>query len=325
MSVACGFIGEGKGVGSYLAASSRCRFIMAQALAGNRTVGGELRRCAYHMVVGAEDVLIDAVVAVVTDMDGIIAVIRLAVAVSVHRIDGVEGDITGGHCVFIRRDDLVNILLCRIFPKRILDLLFTPADKNRLFALFQIFRAGIIRSDLLALNMPGGHRSRCPAASVEVIGEGIELFYFRRKGYIAGNCYFLELVGGICVGSVCPVSGKAIAVIGRYCRDSHKLLTVPHLGCSSALPIWHAERHRMGLLEADQKGLRILDVIRIFIHIQNNAGRGGVLSRIQRELSPAFRQGEFQRIIAVGVGAAGIGDDHMVGVRPAACEFKCSI
>ena len=81
----------------------------------------------------------------------------------------------------------------------------------------------------------------------------------------------------------------------------------------------------MGLLETDQKGPCILDVIRSFIHIQNNAGRGGVLSRIQRELSSAFRQGEFQRIIAVGVGAAGIGDGYMVGVRPAAGEFKCSI
>ena len=81
----------------------------------------------------------------------------------------------------------------------------------------------------------------------------------------------------------------------------------------------------MRLLEADQKGSCILDVIGLLVHIQNNAGRGGVLSRIQRELPSAFRQGEFQRIIAVGVGAAGIGDDYMVGVRPAAGEFKCSI
>ena len=81
----------------------------------------------------------------------------------------------------------------------------------------------------------------------------------------------------------------------------------------------------MGLLETDQKGLCILDVIRVFIHIQNNAGRGGVLSRIQRELSSAFRQGEFQRIFVVGVGTAGIGDGYMVGVRPAAGEVKCSI
>ena len=173
--------------------------------------------------------------------------------------------------------------------------------------------------------MRGGLRSVCPAASVEVIGEGIELFYFRCKGHIAGNCYFLELVGGVCLADSRPVSGKAIAVIGRYCRDSHKLLTVPHLGCSSALPIWHAERHRMGLLETDQKGPCIIDVIGLLVHIQNNAGRGSVLSRIQRELSSAFRQGEFQRIFAVGVGAAGIGDDYMVGVRPAAGECKCSI
>ena len=81
----------------------------------------------------------------------------------------------------------------------------------------------------------------------------------------------------------------------------------------------------MGLLEADHQALRAIDVIRRFVHIQNNAGRGGVLSRIQREFSSAFRQGEFQRIIAVGVGAARIGDSHMVGVRPAAGEFKCSI
>ena len=76
----------------------------------------------------------------------------------------------------------------------------------------------------------------------------------------------------------------------------------------------------MWLLQANHQILRIRDVIRIFIHIQNNAGRGGVLSRIQREFSSDFRQGEFQRIIAVGVGAAGIGDDHVVGVRPAAVE-----
>ena len=129
--------------------------------------------------------------------------------------------------------------------------------------------------------MRGGLRSVCSAAAVEVIGEGIELFYFRCKDHIAGNCYFLELVGGVCVGSVCPVSGEAIAFIGVDVWDSHKLLTVPHLGCSSALPIWHAERHRMRLLEADQKGSCILDVIGRLVHIQNNAGRGGVLSRIQ--------------------------------------------
>ena len=81
----------------------------------------------------------------------------------------------------------------------------------------------------------------------------------------------------------------------------------------------------MGLLEADQKRPCILDVIGLLVHIQNKAGRGGVLSRIQRELSSAFRQGEFQRIIAVGFGAAGVSDSHMVGVRPAACEFKISI
>ena len=81
----------------------------------------------------------------------------------------------------------------------------------------------------------------------------------------------------------------------------------------------------MRLLEADQKGSCILDVIGLLVHIQNNAGRGGVLSRIQRELSSAFRQGEFQRIFVVGVGAARVGDSHMVGVRPAACEFKFSI
>ena len=315
----------GKGVGSHPAAGSRCRFIMAQALAGNRTVGGELRRCSCHMVVRADNVRMVAVVTVVTDMDGIIVVIRFAVAVSVHRVDGIEGNITGWHCVFIRRDDLGDVLLCRVFRKRLLDLRFTPAGKNRLFALFQFLRVGIIRSDLLALDMRGGLRSVCSAAAVKVIGERIELFYFRCKGYIAGNCYFLELVGGVCVGSVRPVAGEAIACIGVDVRDSIKLLAVPHLGCSSALPIWHAERHRMGLLEANHQILRILDVIRIFIHIQNNAGRGGVLSRIRRELSSAFRQGEFQRIIAVGVGAARIGDGYMVGVRPAAGEFKCSI
>ena len=100
---------------------------------------------------------------------------------------------------------------------------------------------------------------------------------------------------------------------------------MPHLGCSSALPIWHAERHLMGLLQANHQILCRSVVILLLIHIQNNAGRSGVLSRIQRELSSAFRQGEFQRIIAVGVGAARIGDSHMVGVRPAAGEFKCSI
>ena len=298
---------------------------MVQSLAGNLTVGGKFRRCTCHMMMGTENVFTNIVIAVVTDMDGIIIVIRIAVAVAVHRIDGVEGDITGGHFVLIRRDDLVDILLRRVFRKRLLDLSFTPANKNRLFALFQISRVGIIRADLLSLNMPGGRRSVCSAAAVKVIGEGIELFYFRCKGYIAGNCYFPELIGGICVGSLRPVPGKAIAFIGRYCRDSHKLLTVPHLGCSSALTVLHAERHRMGLLEADQKGLCIRDVIRIFIHIQNNAGRGGVFSRIQRELSSAFRQGEFQRVFAVGIGAGGFGDSHMVGVRPAAGEFKCSI
>ena len=326
VSVACGFIGEGKGMGSYLAAGSRCRFIMAQALAGNRTAGGELRRCACHMVMRAENVRIVAVVAVVTDVDGIIVVIRIAVAVAVHRVDGIKRNILGGHDVLIMRDNLVDIPLLRVFRKRLLDLRFTPADKNRLFALFQISRAGIIRADLLSLNMPGGRRSRCPAASVEVIGEGIELFYFRFNGHIAGNCYFLELIGGICVGSVRPVSGEAIAFIGGDCWDHvPQFVPVPHLGCSSALPIWHAERHRMRLLEADQKGPCILDVIGFLVHIQNNAGRSGVLTRIQRELSSAFRQGEFQRIFAVGVGAARVGDSHMVGVRPAACEFKFSI
>ena len=325
VGVACGFIGESKSMGSYLATGIGCRFIMTHDLAGNHTVGGELLRCSCHMVVRTDNVLIVAVVAVVTDMDGIIIVIRIAVAVAVHRIDGIKRNILGGHDVLIMRDNLADILLRRVFRKRLLDLSFTPADKNRLFALFQISRVGIIRADLLSLNMPGGRRSVCSAAAVEVIGEGIELFYFRCKGYIAGNCYFLELVGGVCVGSVRPVAGEAIACIGVDVRDSIKLLAVPHLGCSSALPIWHAERHRMRLLEADQKGSCILDVIGLLVQIQNNAGRGGVLSRIRRELSSAFRQGEFQRIIAVGVGAARIGDGYMVGVRPAAGEFKCSI
>ena len=180
---------------------------MAQALAGNRTAGGELLRCSCHMVVRADNVRIVAVVAVVTDMDGIIVVIRVAVAVAVHRVDGIKRNILGGHDVLIMRDNLVDIPLLRVFRKRILNLRITPADEDRLIALFQIFRAGIIRADLLALDMRGGRRSRCPAASVEVIGEGIELFYFRRKGCIAGNYCILEFVGGVCVGSVRPVSG----------------------------------------------------------------------------------------------------------------------
>ena len=326
VSVACGFIGEGKGMGSCLAASSRCRFIMTQALAGNRTVGGELRRCACHMMMGTENVFTNIVIAVVTDMDGIIVVIRIVVAVAVHRVDGIKRNILGGHDVLIMRDDLVDVRLRRVFRKRVRDLLFTPTDEDRLFALFQISRAGIIRADLLALDMRGGRRSRCPAASVEVIGEGIELFYFRCKGYIAGNCYFPELIGGIWVGSVRPVSGEAIAFIGGDCWDHvPQFVPVPHLGCSSALPIWHAERHLMGLLQANHQILCRSVVILLLIHIQNNAGRGGVLSHIQREFSSAFRQGEFQRIFAVGVGAAGVCDSHMVGVRPAACEFKISI
>ena len=81
----------------------------------------------------------------------------------------------------------------------------------------------------------------------------------------------------------------------------------------------------MGLLQANHQILCRSDVIGGLVHIQNDAGRGGVLPRIQRELSSAFRQGEFQRIFAVGVGAAGVCDSHMVGVRPAACEFKFSI
>ena len=207
MGVACGFIGEGKGVGSHLAAGSRCRFIMAQALAGNRTAGGELRRCACHMMMGTENVFTNIVIAVVTDMDGIIVVIRIVVAVAVHRVDGIKRNILGGHDVLIMRDDLVDVRLRRVFRKRVRDLLFTPTDEDRLFALFQISRAGIIRADLLALDMRGGRRSRCSAASVEVIGEGIEFFYFRCKGHIAGNYCILEFVGGVCVGSVRPVSG----------------------------------------------------------------------------------------------------------------------
>ena len=204
---------------------------MAQALAGNRTAGGELRRCACHMVMGTEDVFTNIVIAVVTDVDGIIVVIRIAVAVAVHRVDGIKRNILGGHDVLIMRDNLVDILLRRVFRKRVRDLLFTPTDEDRLIALFQIFRVGIIRADLLALDMRGGRRSRCPAASVEVIGEGIELFYFRCKGYIPGNCYFLELIGGICVGSVRPVSGEAIAFIGCDCRDNISQLTrMPHIG-----------------------------------------------------------------------------------------------
>ena len=194
-------------MGSCLAAGSRCRFIMAQALAGNRTAGGELRRCTCHMMMGTEDVFTNIVIAVVTDMDSIIVVIRLAVAVGVHRIDGIKRNILGGHDVLIMRDNLADILLRRIFRKRVRDLLFTPTDKNRLFALFQISRAGIIRADLLALDMRGGRRSRCSAAAVEVIGEGIEFFYFRFNGHIAGNCYFPELIGGIYLVSDRPVSG----------------------------------------------------------------------------------------------------------------------
>ena len=188
MGVACGFIGEGKGVGSHLAAGIGCRFIMAQALAGNRTAGGELCRCACHMMMGTENVFTNIVIAVVTDMDGIIVVIRIAVAVAVHRIDGIKRNIMSGHDVLIMRDNLADILLRRIFRKNLLDLRFTPADEDRLFALFQILRAGIIRADLLALDMRGGLRSICSAASVEVIGEGIEFFYFRFNGHIAGNC-----------------------------------------------------------------------------------------------------------------------------------------
>ena len=280
--VTSGGILVGKGVGSHLAAGSRCRFIMAQALAGNRTAGGELRRCACHMMMGTEDVFTNIVIAVVTDMNSIIVVIRVAVVVGVHRVDGVEGNITGRHCVFVRGDNRVDVVLRRVCRKRVRDLFFTPTDEDRILAILQILRAGIIRPDLLALDMRGGLRSRCPAASVEVIVEGMELFYFRCKGHIAGNCYFLELVGGVCVGSLRPVSGEAIAFIGGDCWDHvPQFGPVPHLSCSSALPIWHAERHRMRLLEADQKGSCILDVIGLLVQIQNNAGRSGVLSRIQ--------------------------------------------
>ena len=82
----------------------------------------------------------------------------------------------------------------------------------------------------------------------------------------------------------------------------------------------------MGLLQANHQILCRSDVIGGLVHIQNDGCRGDVLSRIQQELSSSFRQGEFQRIFVVGVRRiAGIGDDYMVGVRPAACEFKCSI
>ena len=175
-------------MGSHLVAGSRCRFIMAQALAGNRTAGGELCRCACHMMVGAEDVFTNIVIAVITNMDGTVVVIRIAVAVGIRRINGVEDDIMSGHCVFIRRDNLVDVVLRCVCRKRLRDLLFTPTDEDRILAIFQIPRAGIIRSELLALDMRGGLRSICSAASVEVIGEGIEFFYFRFNGHIAGNC-----------------------------------------------------------------------------------------------------------------------------------------
>ena len=229
VGVACGFIGEGKGMGDYLAAGSRCRFIMAQALAGNRTAGGELRRCAYHMVVGAENVRIVAVVAVVTDMDGIIIVIRVAVAVAVHRVDGIKRNILGGHDVLIMRDNLVDVRLRRICLKNLRDLRFTPTNEDRILAFFQLRRIAIIGADLLACDMRGGLRGVCSAATVEVIGEGIELFYFRCKGSVAGNRFILELFSSICFSSFRPRAGKTIAITNRNRWNSSQLISVPHL------------------------------------------------------------------------------------------------
>ena len=229
--VTSGGILVGKGMGSHLVAGSRCRFIMAQALAGNRTAGGELCRCACHMMVGAEDVFTNIVIAVITNMDGTVVVIRIAVAVGIRRINGVEDDIMSGHCVFIRRDNLVDVVLRCVCRKRLRDLLFTPTGKNRLFALFQIFRARIIRADLLALDVLRGGRHNACRITVAVIGQRVELFYFRCKGHIVGNFHFLELISGICLVSDRPVSGEAIAIIGGDCWGrALQFVPVPHIG-----------------------------------------------------------------------------------------------
>ena len=72
----------------------------------------------------------------------------------------------------------------------------------------------------------------------------------------------------------------------------------------------HAYRGRAGQAGLYRHGK---PVIRFFIHIQNNGSGDGILALVRLELPSAFRQGEFQRIIAVGVGTAGVCDSHMVG------------
>ena len=216
----------------YLSGSTRCVVIMPQAFTGNRTVGGELFLCPYHMMVGTDDVGIVTIVAVITDMDGIVVVIRIAVTIGIHRIDGIKVDVMIGHVMLIRRDDLADGFLSRILLKNVRDFLQAPADKDRLLSLVQTAGARIIWRNLLAFNMLRGFRSTRSGSAVQVIGHRVELLHLGSKGLVIRIDYLLlQLVSGIRGGFVCPVPRESPATRGRNRRNALlQRIVVPHLG-----------------------------------------------------------------------------------------------
>ena len=104
------------------------------------------------MVMGADYIPAVIVIAVVTDMDSIIIVIRPTIVISIYRPDRVEGNIMVGHFVLVVGNDLSNRLLSRVCLKNSRDLLQTPAGKD-CSIFFQSLRTSINRRDFFTFDM----------------------------------------------------------------------------------------------------------------------------------------------------------------------------
>ena len=224
----------GKCLGFYIAGSISRRFIMRYFSTRDHTADGKRSLTAYHMMMGTDIIRTDIVIAMVTNMNGIIIVIGISVAVGIRRIDCIKGDIVGGHGVFIRRDDLVDGLLHRIRLKYICDLLLTPANENRILTFFQLLRTSIIRCDLFACDMRCGLRHSACRITVTVIGYRIELFHHCGNSCVLFYYQSFQSVKTSFSVSISLIADlpadKAIAFISCYCRDNiSQCFPVPYL------------------------------------------------------------------------------------------------
>ena len=85
----------------------------------------EKSRCTYNMVMDAHHVNVLTIVGVISDMNSIIVIVRMAISVSIYRPYSIENDIFRWHRVFMIRNNLVCVLV-----QDLINLFCTPADKD---------------------------------------------------------------------------------------------------------------------------------------------------------------------------------------------------